>query len=76
MPFSFQPAQTDIPGGATGPRVRTGVKTEADVIDLTAMIAGMESGRPARKPQAGTPDRRPDLRAEAQQEYPELRGGD
>jgi hypothetical protein len=56
--------------------VRTGVKTEADVIDLTAMIAGMESGRPARKPQAGTPDRRPDLRAEAQQEYPELRGGD
>ena len=45
MPFSFQPAQTDIPGGATGPRVRTGVKTEADVIDLTAMIAGMESGR-------------------------------
>jgi len=45
VPFSFQPAQTDIPGGAMGPRVRTGVKTEADVIDLTAMIAGMESGR-------------------------------
>ena len=45
MPFSFQPAQTVMPEGPYGPRVRTGVKTEADVIDLTAMIEQMESGR-------------------------------
>jgi len=50
VPFSFQPAVTTVPGGAMGPRVRTGVKTEADVIDLTAMIAGMEA---ARKPAGG-----------------------
>jgi hypothetical protein len=45
VPFSFQPAETAVPGGAMGPRVRTGVKTEAEVVDLTAMIAQMEAGR-------------------------------
>jgi len=50
VPFSFQATGTTMPEGPYGPTVRTGVKTGADVIDLTAMIAGLESGR---KPPAG-----------------------
>jgi hypothetical protein len=50
VPFSFQPAGTAMPEGPYGPTVRTGVKTDADVIDLAGMIAGMEA---ARKPAGG-----------------------
>jgi hypothetical protein len=45
VPFSFQAAQTAMPGGGMGPQVRTGVKTGAEVIDLAGMISQMEAGR-------------------------------
>jgi hypothetical protein len=51
VPFSFQAAQTAMPGGATGPQVRTGVDAGTNVINLADMLAGLEAGR--KKPGGG-----------------------
>jgi hypothetical protein len=44
VPFRYEATATQ-PFGAQGPRVRTNVQTGADVIDLTAMLDGLEAGR-------------------------------
>jgi hypothetical protein len=51
VPFSFQAAQTAMPGGAMGPQVRTGVDAGTNVINLADMMAGLEAGR--KKPGGG-----------------------
>jgi len=51
VPFSFQAAQTALPGGAMGPQVRVNVDAGTNVIDLAGMLAGLEAGR--KKPGGG-----------------------
>ena len=51
VPFSFQAAQTAMPGGTMGPQVRTNVDAGTNVINLADMLAGLEAGR--KKPGGG-----------------------
>lgn len=45
VPFSFRAAGTQAPGGAMGPRVRTGVDAGVSQIDLGSMVTDLEAAR-------------------------------
>ena len=49
MPFSFQAASTEVPGGSMGPQVRTGVNPGVGEINLGAMIGDLEAARQRRR---------------------------
>jgi hypothetical protein len=51
VPFSFRAADTQVPGGPDGPRVRQ--IASAAVPDVDAMIADLEAERSARRPGGG-----------------------